>query len=117
MPRTGPPNPPRTVSAVSDVLRLWPAIAPTVESHVDNQELHDFFSMVSGAAAPPLESLSDVIDVAIHHRLRPPLELMLFARTLLAFKATLERIDPARGLPEVLIPLVLRLPELRAALD
>jgi ubiquinone biosynthesis protein len=77
----------------------------------------DLFSMVGGAGPAPFEALQGVIDIAIRHRLRPPLELMLFARTILGLRALLERIHPERALAEALLPLVFRLPELRAALD
>jgi ubiquinone biosynthesis protein len=88
-----------------------------LEKDLANITPPDFLAVASGMAGAPFESLNDVIDMAIRHRLRPPLVLMLFARTLLALNATIERINPALALPGVLLPLVMRLPELRAALD
>jgi ubiquinone biosynthesis protein len=77
----------------------------------------DLFLILAGMMPMPVEAINDVIELAVRHRLRPPLEAMLFARTLLALNAVIERVEPTQNLQSVLMPLMMRLPEWRAALD
>jgi ubiquinone biosynthesis protein len=77
----------------------------------------DLFLILAGMMPLPVEAMNGVIELAVRHRLRPPIELMLFGRTVLALNAVIERVEPDRTLQAVLLPLMMRLPEWRAALD
>jgi ubiquinone biosynthesis protein len=64
-----------------------------LERDLDAVTPPDLFMILAGMVPLPAEAINDVIDLAIRHRLRPPLEAMLFGRTLLALNAVIERVS------------------------
>lgn len=61
-------------------------------------------------------ALSDAVGVLLRHRLRPPVEVVLFLRNVFAFREFLAAVAPGTSTMAALMPLVQRLPELRARL-
>jgi hypothetical protein len=54
--------------------------------------------------------------VLLRHRLRPPIDVVLFVRTLFTLRSLLAIVAPQRSLIDALLPLIQRLPDLRADL-
>jgi ubiquinone biosynthesis protein len=73
-------------------------------------------ALLAGGEAALLAAVQDGMRLFLRHRLRPPLELVLFVRTLLSLRALLRVVAPDRPITEALLPLLPRLPELRARL-
>ncbi len=64
-----------------------------------------------------VSGLTESMAVLVRHGLRPPLPVVAFLRATLGLRGLLARVAPQRSLASELMPLVLRLPALRAALD
>ena len=73
-------------------------------------------ALLAAGEAGLLTVVRDGMNLFLKHRLRPPLELVLFVRTLLSLRVLLRVIAPERSLLEALMPLLPRLPELRGEL-
>jgi len=61
-------------------------------------------------------ALSAAVGILLRHRLRPPVEVVLFVRNVFAFREFLASVAPDTAMMAALMPLVQRLPELRARL-
>lgn len=61
-------------------------------------------------------ALSDAVGILLRHRLRPPVEVVLFVRNVFAFREFLATVAPETSMLAALMPLVQRLPDLRARL-
>lgn len=73
-------------------------------------------ALLAGGEAGLLAAVRDGMKLFLRHRLQPPLELVLFVRTLLSLRALLRVIAPERSILEALMPLLPRIPELRGEL-
>jgi len=73
-------------------------------------------AIFGGGEAALLTALREAVGLLLRHRLRPPLEVVLFVRTLFALRALLQLVAPDRPLLHALLPVVQRLPDLRAEL-
>ncbi len=71
-------------------------------------------AMLGGGEASLLMGLREAMVILLRYRLRPPVEVVLFVRTLFTLRSLLAIVAPERGLLEALFPLIQRLPELRA---
>ena len=74
-------------------------------------------SMLAGGQQSALAGLREAVGILLEHRLRPPLEVVLFVRNLFALRALLERMSPDADLLGALMPLVQRLPQLAEDLE
>lgn len=72
-------------------------------------------TILAGGETSLLAALREAMDLLLRHRLRPPLEVVLFVRSVFALRALLAMIAPQHGLLEALFPVIQRLPDLRAA--
>lgn len=72
-------------------------------------------TILAGGETSLLGALREAMDLLLRHRLRPPLEVVLFVRTVFALRALLAVLAPQRSLLEVLFPVIQRLPDLRGA--
>lgn len=72
-------------------------------------------TILAGGETSLLAALREAMDLLLRHRLRPPLEVVLFVRTVFALRALLAVIAPQRSLLEALFPVIQRLPDLRTA--
>ncbi|MFP5579609.1 MAG: AarF/UbiB family protein [Acidimicrobiia bacterium] len=61
-------------------------------------------------------ALSDAVGVLLRHRLRPPVEVVLFVRNVFGFRSFLATVAPETTMMAALMPLVQRLPDLHARL-
>jgi ubiquinone biosynthesis protein len=64
-----------------------------------------------------LSAAREALLLQIRHRVRPPVELMLFYRTFLSLRSVMRFIDPDGNPLETLMPFAFKLPELRAQLE
>jgi ubiquinone biosynthesis protein len=72
-------------------------------------------AILAGGETSLLGALRQAMELLLRHRLRPPLEVVLLVRSLFGLRALVGAIAPGRSLFEVLVPLISRLPEIRAA--
>ena len=87
---------------VSD-LRATPALQP--------------MAMLSGGEESAMNGLRQAVVLLLQHRLRPPVEVVLFVRTMFSLRTVLNKISPEADLLAALMPLVQRLPALAQDLD
>lgn len=73
-------------------------------------------TILANGEAGLMNAVQTAIAALLRHRVRPPLELMLFLRSMLALRALLRVVHPDGTLMESLFPVVSRLPQLRADL-
>lgn len=73
-------------------------------------------AILGGGEAALLTALREAVRLLLRHRLRPPLEVVLFVRTVFSLRAVLQLVAPDRPLLHALMPVVQRLPDLRAEL-
>lgn len=71
-------------------------------------------TILAGGETSLLGALREAMELLLRHRLRPPLEVVLLVRTLFALRSLIKVVDPDRSLLDALLPLIARLPELRA---
>ena len=71
-------------------------------------------AILAGGETSLLGALREAMELLLRHRLRPPLEVVLLVRTLFALRSLVKVVDPDRSLFDALLPLIARLPELRA---
>jgi ubiquinone biosynthesis protein len=74
-------------------------------------------TMLAGGQQSALSGLREAVVLLLKHRLRPPIEVVLFVRNLFALRSLLARMSPDADLMTALLPLVQRLPELAQQLD
>lgn len=72
-------------------------------------------TILAGGEVSLVAALQEAMTLLLRHRLRPPLEVILLVRTLFALRSLIKLVDPERSLIDALMPLIVRLPELRAA--
>lgn len=75
----------------------------------------DPMTILAGRETSLLAALREAMDLLLRHRLRPPLEVVLFIRAVFALRSLLGVVAPGTSLLEALFPVIQRLPELRAA--
>jgi ubiquinone biosynthesis protein len=101
-------------------------LAGAVPDHVDvgalrrdleANEALDPMLILGGGEASLVTALREAVTLLVRHRLRPPLDVVMFVRSVFALRALIHRIDPERSLMAALFPLLQRLPDLRASLD
>lgn len=63
------------------------------------------------------DALADAVGILVRHRLRPPVEVVLFVRNVFGFRAFLQHVAPEMSMMAGLMPLVQRLPDLQARLS
>lgn len=73
--------------------------------------------MLSGGGDAITNALGDSVRILVRHRLRPPVDVVLFVRNVFAFREILAAVAPETSLIAALMPLVQRLPELAARLE
>ena len=96
------------ISERTDVKRLI--------SDLEGAESLQPMALMAGGETALMAAVQDGMRLFLRHRLRPPIELVLFVRTLLSLRALLRLVAPDRPITEALLPLLPRLPELRAQL-
>jgi hypothetical protein len=74
-------------------------------------------AILSGGGDAITTALGDSVRILLRHRLRPPVDVVLFVRNVFAFREILATIAPETSLFAALIPLVQRLPDLAARLE
>lgn len=71
-------------------------------------------TILAGGETSLMAALQEAMGLLLRHRLRPPLEVVLLVRTMFSLRHLAKVVDPDRSLLEALLPLIVRLPELRA---
>lgn len=71
-------------------------------------------TILAGGETSLLAALAEAMHLLLRHRLRPPLDVVLLVRTMFALRSLIAVVAPERSFFDVLLPLVVRLPELRA---
>lgn len=71
-------------------------------------------TILAGGETSLLSALREAMGLLLRHRLRPPLEVVLLVRTLFTLRSLLAVVDPNRNLLDALLPVIARIPELRA---
>jgi ubiquinone biosynthesis protein len=74
-------------------------------------------AMLAGGQQSALAGMRQAVTLLLKHRLRPPIEVVLFVRNLFALRSLLARMSPEADLLAALMPLVQRLPQLAQELD
>jgi ubiquinone biosynthesis protein len=74
-------------------------------------------AILAGGETSLVTALREAVTLLLRHRLRPPLELVLFVRAIFSLRSLLAKVAPEHSLLQALWPVVARLPELRAELD
>lgn len=74
-------------------------------------------AMLAGGQQSALAGLREAVTLLLKHKLRPPLEVVLFVRNLFALRSLLARMSPEADLLSALMPLVQRLPQLAQELE
>lgn len=88
--------------ALVDDLAAAPSLAP--------------MAMLSGGEGAITAALRDAVRILLQHRLRPPVEVVLFVRNVFAFREFLAAVAPGMSPFAALMPLVQRLPDLQSRL-
>jgi predicted unusual protein kinase regulating ubiquinone biosynthesis (AarF/ABC1/UbiB family) len=74
-------------------------------------------TLMMGGEESLLAGLKEAVDLALRHRVYPPVEVALFVRNLYALRNLSRLLPPGPGLMNALMPLVQRLPLIAAELD
>jgi ubiquinone biosynthesis protein len=105
-----------------EAMRLSGAVPPEVDLDALVADLAGTpalqpMTMLAGGQQTALSGLREAVTLLLKHRLRPPIEVVLFVRNLFALRSLLARMSPDADLLAALLPLVQRLPELAQNLD
>lgn len=74
-------------------------------------------AMLSGGQDTAMAGMREAVVLLLRHQLRPPIEVVLFVRSMFSLRSLLAKISPEADLLNALMPLVQRLPQLAAELD
>lgn len=83
---------------------------------LSNAERLQFSSLISGGAENVTEALKEGMNILLDHRVRPPLEAVLFVRNVFCLNRFVKESDPDASAFDMLMPIVQRLPELATQL-
>lgn len=105
-----------------DAMRLAGAVPDDVDADALVADLAGTPSLspmaiLSGGGDAIATALGDSVRILLRHRLRPPIDVVLFVRNVFAVREILATIAPETSLVAALIPLVQRLPDLAARLE
>lgn len=76
-----------------------------------------FSAMLSGGPNAITTALKEAVAILLDHRVRPPLEAVLFVRNVFSFNRFAHHFDPEANAVALLMPIVQRLPQIAADLQ
>lgn len=79
---------------------------------LSNAERLQFGALMSGGSENITEALKEGMSILLDHRVRPPLEAVLFVRNVFCLNRFVKERDPEASAIDMLMPIVQRLPEL-----